>query len=231
MNSHISINNELLGKLTRYFLFSIILIGIITVPITRAGTNQTNMIDLKHELPQLPSDGQELFLSWYRGIDKNYVPNPSDSYDLRYQYWDSIQNIKSGFELLNTISDLCSCGSSLFNLFVYQNNHTKDILLQNILNERTDKKDFWFSDFDTSIDAYTLIDAIDAENMTISEVDDLLNNTFQLYDYFNSVASGTINVNGTQVPAWTKVTLKCFIYAFLKNFFFIQSLPSIFDNV
>jgi hypothetical protein len=187
-------------------------------PVTQVGSDTKEKINLQEELPRLSVEGQSVFEGRYRGIERNYIPNIEDPNDSRYEYWNNIENIKVGFELLKTISELNPNRQSLYTEFLFHNNFSRINLFKSIMNDRTDLKDIWFYDFDTSIDAIFLLGEIMMDNLTLSEIDEILDNEFELYDYYNEIIKGTIDINGTVIPTWKKVTLKDLFNYRLNNY-------------
>ena len=200
-------NQDVLGSLSKVTIFSLIVIAIILLPAVTVG-NQSNNVDLKKDLSKLQTDGQALFESLYRGIDKVFVPENNNVYDSRFQYWNSTQDIKMGLLLTKTISDMNPKLPSLYDRMVNSNKTVKSLLLRNILKDRKDLMDIWWVDFDHTVDAYLVLEQLGLQYLHIPEINEMDNGNFDLYDYYSNVLNGTNTINGTVVPAWMNVTFK-----------------------
>ena len=204
---------SLTSYLDRLAVFAIMLIVIVCLPVTTTGTQSDKNVDLRKDLPKLQTEGQPLFESLYRGIDKVFVPDINNPQDTRFQYWNSTQDIKNGLLLTKTISELNPTLPSLYIRMVNSNKTIKSILLRNILKDRKDLKDIWWVDFDHTVDTYLVLEQLGLQNLHIPEINEMDNGSFDLYDYYGNVLNGTSTINGTVVPAWMNITLKdLFVY-------------------
>ena len=199
---------SLTSYLDRLAVFAIMLIVIVCLPVTTTGTQSDKNVDLRKDLPKLQTEGQPLFESLYRGIDKVFVPDINNPQDTRFQYWNSTQDIKNNLLLTKTISELNPTLPSLYFRKVNSNKTIKSILLQNILKDRKDLKDIWWVDFDHTVDTYLVLEQLGLQNLRIPEINEMDNGSFDLYDYNCNVLNGTSTINGTVVPAWMNITLK-----------------------
>ena len=213
MSSKILNKNSKLGVTTRVIVCILMVVLVLFIPTGVVGDQPQNKINLADQLPKLQNDGHTLFESYYRGVNKTFMPDFSNPNDIRYKYWNDTESIESGHSLFKNISDLNPGLPSLYYEFVNSPQIVKSKLLQNVLRERTDPKDIWWNDFDNTVNAYTVLAQLGLVNKTISELNEMDNNSFDLFSYYSNVLNGTVVVNGTVVPAWTVITLKdLFVY-------------------
>jgi hypothetical protein len=189
----------------RMMLFFIIILSILTYspPILAQETN--NDIDYKAIIDSLEYNDTELWEGLYYGIIKELIPIYEEPYDMNLRKWNSVDEIYKGILTLKLISNLNPTLPSLYEKIL--SNKTRNVIVQKLFELRSDLSDLWWHNFDESVLAYSSLIELKVTNITLNELNLILNNGLSLNSYFENIAYEKIEENQSLQPNWKNITL------------------------
>ena len=200
------ISKKIFEKIVRNLPIVFILFMVLLAPLPSAGQSVSQK-DIT-ELMKLSSvKGSDLFQAVYRGIREDHIPVQSDDIaDPLFQQWSTMDQIYTGLTELIQISQLNPSRYSLFTSMI--GNNTRQKFIQIVFSERSNDTDLWWGNLDKTVEAATILHEIGAMKDTLAQLDEQLNYTLQLADYYSTIAPQNITVDNVTVPGWTALTLQ-----------------------
>ena len=204
---HVNVFTRKWLKVFRYITVGVIIIIIWCTPLAMVSQAPDNTwLWDQVPTPSNPS-GQELYHAVYRGAEENYLPKvPDQVADPVYQQWSTMDQIYTGLAYVQRVSALNPNLPSLFTTYI--GNSTKKKFIQIVFAERTNNTDLWWGSLNKTVEAATIIQELGAMNDTIGQLDQQLDYTLQLADYYSTIAPNNVTVDGISVPGWTMLKLK-----------------------
>ena len=151
------------------------------------------------------STGQpkEVWKSLYEGVNFDLMPKYLTTSDLNVKKWNTVEDIFTGLEITKImdrqVQDYYSLKSKILD------SSFRNILINKIFSLRSDIKDIWWKDFDTSIKAYMSLQELQAFTINLYDLNIILNNTLSLYDYYSNIAFS--HNTGNNTVTWKNITL------------------------
>ena len=183
------------------FIIAIILIQSIQLSSSAAASTTTEDVIPKPSI----HTGSEFYQAAYRGIKEQYMPYYDQLTDPKMQKWGTTADIETGLALLLEIYQLNLHSESLLQTFL--GNATKKHLVQVVFSDLSNVTDLWWGTFDKTIQAAGVLYQLGVINDTISQLNELLNYSLQLADYYATIAPKEVIVGNITVPGWTQLTL------------------------
>ena len=200
------ISKKIFEKIVRFLPIVFILFMVLLAPLTLAGqsVSQTDIVGLMNPFSV---NGGEMFQAVYRGVKIDALPVQRDDVaDPVFQQWSTMDEIFAGLTELTQISQLNPSRYSLFTSMI--GNNTRQKFIQIVFSERSNNTDLWWGNLDKTVEAATILHEIGTMNDTLAQLDELLNYTLQLADYYSTIAPQIITVDNVTVPGWTALTLQ-----------------------